>query len=95
MNKKKILRAYVSIELEKIKSDIDDEMVDHEDEVPGLDVTLGTDGDDYFIQTGDNSFWGGAYHYRYWGVGRLYRDTDVKVLAEDLVDQAFEQMEGI
>lgn len=95
MNRNKILRAYVALELEKLKREIDDEMVDHEDQVPSLDVTLGTDGDDYFIQTGDNCQWGGAYHFRYWGVGRLYRDTNVKWLANDLIDQAFEQMEEI
>lgn len=45
-------------------------------------------------QTGDNSFTGGAYGQRYWGVVTLFRDSDPADLAADAVGQIFDQLEG-
>lgn len=75
--------------------DIEDDWIDDgdEDNGPGMDITIGSnDGSVWAYQTGDNSFMGSCYLFRYWGVGRLYRDTDPMVCARYLVDQIFEQI---
>lgn len=42
--------------------------------------------DDWTYQTGDNSFTGSCYHFPYWGVSTLYRDSDCEALAAELID---------
>ena len=67
---------------------------DPDDTLPGIQVTLGADCEDrgnWAIQTGDNSYSGAAYGYRYWGVSALYRRTNCRELAAELIDQIVEQ----
>lgn len=73
---------------------------DPEDNQPGMQVTIATDGDrdssgqfsePWTYQTGDNSFAGNCYGYQYWGVGYLYRDSDCKEIAADMIEQCREQ----
>jgi hypothetical protein len=79
--------------IKAIKPDIADEYIDDEDTIPGIDVTIGCDPETgrWSYQTGDNSFTGGAYHYPIWGVGRIYRRTNSRDLARDLIDQIADQ----
>lgn len=69
-----------------------------EDSEPGFDLTIGftpeSEERDYSwsYQTGDNSFTGGAYGHRHWGVVSLYRDSDAQSLAEEIADQLGESL---
>jgi len=77
----------LAVYLESLKSDICDDYIDGDDDLPGIDITLASESRGYALQTGDNSYAGVAYSYRHWGVGRLYRDTDCLELAGDLLGQ--------
>lgn len=66
-----------------------------EDTSPSIQVTLGASGvhrDEWAIQTGDNSYTGAAYGYRYWGVGVLQRRSNCRALARDLIEQIVDQL---
>jgi len=76
-----------------LKADIEDSFVDGPDDEPHIPVTLACDERGWGFQTGDNSFFGNAYGYRYWGIGSLCRDTNTKELAEDLIEQCQELFE--
>lgn len=55
---------------------------------PGFDITIATtDGETWGYQTGDNSYTGGAYHFRHWAVIYLYRDSNINQLVDDVMDQ--------
>ena len=82
--------------LESLKRDIEDDYRcsdDPGDDTPGMCVTIGftpeTEEKDYswHYQTGDNSFSGGAYLHRNWGVIYLYRDSDVAELVKQAADE--------
>ena len=74
-----------------LKRDIRDEYRasdDPDDHLPGMQVTIGWNEDgDWSWQTGDNSYTGGAYGYPHWAVISLYRRSNCKDLAEDIIDQ--------
>jgi hypothetical protein len=64
------------------------------DDIPGIQVTLATDlthRDQWAIQEGDNSYTGCAYGFDYWGVSGLYRRTNCRELARELIDQVIGQ----
>lgn len=68
------------------------EDADGVNDAPSMLVTIGVDESGWSYQTGDNSYTGGAYGYRYWGVGGLYRDSDpqewARLIVEDLESAA-------
>ena len=78
-----------------VKPDIRDEYVAEDDEIPGIDLTVGfnpvTSGWDY--QTGNNCFSGAAYFYPIWGVTRVYRRSNSRELARDIINQINDQIE--
>lgn len=79
-----------------VKHDISDEYRAFEDDdVPGIQLTIGTNSDlsDWSFQTGDNSYIGGAYHYPYWGVIGVYRNSNCRDLAREIIDQIRDQIE--
>lgn len=90
--------------LQEIKTEIEDDMIDEASleeakmygvqPQPYIQVTLACDERGYALQTGDNSYSGGAYFYRHWGVGNLYRDSDVVELADDLINQCEDLFES-
>ena len=87
----------VSALLRELKKHIGDECRasdDSEDTTPGMAITIGINPDDgsWSYQTGDNSYTGGAYGYQYWGVGSLYRRTNTRQLARELIDDAADQI---
>ena len=73
----------------RLKAEISDDFRAYEeDSMPGMLVTIGTDGNggwDY--QTGDNSYSGSAYHYPHWAVVALYRRSNCIDVADDIRDQ--------
>jgi len=84
--------------LATLKKDIGDEYRasdDPEDETPGMQITIACNKEmtDWTYQTGDNSYSGSCYHYPYWGVGSLYRDTKPEDLADELIDDMLNQIE--
>ena len=90
----------LSTELKRLKSSIEDDMVDWETAReaerfgekanPSMEITLGSDESGYGLQTGDNSFTGSAYGFRHWGVACLYRNSNCRYLARDLINQCRE-----
>lgn len=72
---------------------------DPEDNIPGMQVTIGftpasKDQDwSWGYQTGDNSYTGGAYGHPYWGVVSLYRRSKSADIATDCVNQIAEQID--
>lgn len=88
----------VSALLRALKKDIGDEYRasdDPCDDTPGMAITIGINPEtgDWSYQTGDNSYTGGAYGYHYWGVGSLYRSTNCRELARELIDDAADQVQ--
>ena len=74
-----------------VKEDISDEYrADPDDTIPGIQLTVGIGESDWSFQTGDNSFMGSAYHYPYWGVVSVYRRSNSRELAKDIVKQVEE-----
>ena len=65
---------------------------DPSDDVPGMQITIGftaeTEEDDFSwsYQTGDNSYTGGAYCHKIWGVGSIYRRSKSADVARELCD---------
>jgi hypothetical protein len=77
-----------------IKRDISDEYRAFEgDEIPGIQVTVGFDHEtgDWGFQTGDNSFVGSAYHYPIWGVAGVYRTSNCREVAREIIEEIREQ----
>ena len=75
------------------KPEISDEYLDEDETVPGIDLTIGWSDKtgNWSYQSGDNSYSGGAYNYPIWGVVRIYRRSDSRELARDLINQLSEQ----
>lgn len=71
---------------------------DHDDNTPGMQVTIGFTPSDndrpagWQYQTGDNSFTGGAYGHAHWAVISLYRRSNSRDLAKDCADQIAESV---
>ncbi len=86
--------------LKALKPDICDDYRasdDPSDNTPGMCVTIGaspqSDGVlSWSYQTGDNSFTGGAYSHSFWGVGYLYRRSNCKEVASDIVNEIAESI---
>jgi len=76
--------------LTQAKGHIDNDNVREDDTLPSIDVTLSCDERGFALQLGDNSFTGSAYSFKHWGVGTLYRRTNCRDLAKDLIDQCQE-----
>lgn len=72
---------------------------DPHDNAPGMCVTIGaTPNDcgtlDWDYQTGDNSYTGGAYGHAHWGIGYLYRRSNCKEVAADIVSEIADSIES-
>tara|TARA_R110002126_G_scaffold53549_5_gene145365 strand:- start:196 stop:528 length:333 start_codon:yes stop_codon:yes gene_type:complete len=70
-----------------------------DEEIECLQLTVGSNGEEsefgtikYDYQTGDNSYIGGAYGYRCWGIGYVYEDTDSKAMADQIAEQLSDQI---
>jgi len=65
---------------------------EHGGEPEGMQLTIGTNGDGWGWQTGDNGFTGGAYAYPHWAVVYITEDTNASELAVDALEQIDELM---
>jgi hypothetical protein len=82
--------ADLAAALTAAKRHIDDDMIRDDDSLPSIDVTLACDERGFALQLGDNSYSGGAYFYKHWGVATLYRRTNCRELAKDLIEQCLD-----
>ena len=57
---------------------------------PGMCVTIGVNPEngEWDWQTGDNSYSGAAYFYKIWGIGYLYRNSNCREVAKDILADA-------
>lgn len=80
------VKAYIS----------DDYRAFEEDEEPGIQLTIGWNAEtgSWSYQTGDNSYTGSAYHYPIWAVAGVYRRSNSREVARDLIDELLEQTEA-
>jgi hypothetical protein len=85
--------ADLSALVRAIKPQIEDDYLEEDETIPGIDLTIGWSDEtfDWSYQTGDNSYMGSAYHYPVWAVSRVYRRSNSRELARDLIDQLEEQ----
>jgi hypothetical protein len=73
-----------------IKDQISDEFRAYEDDGdPGILLTVGHEPEtgEWSYQTGDNSYSGGAYRFQNWAVIGVYRDSNCKAVAQEILDQ--------
>jgi hypothetical protein len=64
---------------------------DPDEKTPSMDITVGSDAIGCWgFQTGDNSFTGGAYGFRYWGTAVIDRKSNSTEVARDIVNQIAE-----
>lgn len=68
------------------KSIADDYRAFDEDDIPGIQLTIGWDCEtgEWSYQTGDNSYTGGAYCYPDWAVVGVYRRSNSAEIARDI-----------
>lgn len=76
------------------KSHISDDMKNDDDSLPSIDVTLSCDEKGFSLQFGDNSYSGSAYLHQHWGVSSLYRRSNTRELAKELINQCQELFES-
>lgn len=72
-----------------VKADISPEFRAYEDDdKPGILLTIGADcAGSWSYQTGDTSFTGGAYSYPHWGSAAVYRNSNARDLAREIIEQ--------
>lgn len=80
-----------------LKADIgDDFRADEDCDIPSMCVTVAVDYSGatltWAYQTGDNSYSGGCYGKRHWGIVALTRRANCRDLALDLGDQLLESL---
>lgn len=85
---RRIFRRDVAQLVRAVRADISPEYRAFEDDdCPGIQLTIGTDGKDWTYQTGDNSFMGGAYQYPHWAVVAVYRSSNSYHVADEVIQQ--------
>jgi len=75
-----------------VKLDIMDEYIEEKGDTPSIQLTIGADEDGWSYQTGDNSYSGGAYGYRSWGVGYVTRRCNSREVARDILSDLASQV---
>jgi len=73
--------------IRSIKPCIEDSYIQEGDSLPSIDLTIGWDSDSgsWDYQTGSNEYTGGAYGYPIWAVCSVYRRSNSRSLARDLI----------
>lgn len=87
------LKKDITALLHLLQTEIDDDYrATDEDTEPGMQVTIACNDDmtSFAYQTGDNSYTGSCYFLPHWAVTYLYRNSDCKDLANDIVYQLVE-----
>ena len=76
--------------IKAVKSDISSEYrAFDDDETPGIQLTVATNDDmsEWTYQTGDNSYSGSCYFYPHWAVVGVYRRSNSRDVAKDILTQ--------
>lgn len=95
MKVKNLTISEVSGLVKAIKKTISDDYRAYEDDdTPGILLTIGycPEKAEWYYQTGDNSFSGGAYLCPYWGVAGVYRRSNSREIAVDIIEQIYNQL---
>lgn len=93
--KAKILPELTAL-LKELQKYIDnDYRASEDDDMPSMQITIALDDnlDRWTYQTGDTSYMGNCYHYPYWGVSTLTKDSNCTRLANELVESVAEVIE--
>lgn len=86
----------VSELVKAIKGHIDNDCrVDEFSDTPGINLIVGFDPEtsEWSYQTGDSSYSGSAYHYPIWGVAGVYRRSNSRDVAKDIINEIDDQIE--
>ena len=61
---------------------------DPSDDIPAMQITISCNEDctRWSYQTGDNSFTGSCYGDPYWGIGTIFRDSEPREVADELIE---------
>lgn len=72
---------------------LDPDLKENDDCDPAIQITISCDDDltRWNIQTGDNSYTGSCYGDPKWGVGYLREDSNFEDLADELIEDLFNQ----
>lgn len=64
-----------------------------EETIPSMLLTVGCDPStgNWSYQTGDTCYMGGAYHYPCWGQAAIYRRSNSRELAREIIEEIAEQ----
>lgn len=76
--------------IKHVKADISDDcLAFEEDEKPGIQLTIGFNpkNGDWSYQTGDTQYTGGAYGLPEWATVGVYRNSNCRKLAKDIIEQ--------
>ena len=90
LNKKQIaFRYWLEATLKDYKSIIDDDMKDSGEDLPSIQITIATNIDctDFGFQSGDTSYSGACYSYPIWHSDYLYRRSNCKKLASNMINE--------
>lgn len=71
-----------------------DELKEFDDDTPHVQLTIGYDVNGWAGQTGDNSYFGGAYGFRHWAVTYVPRTGPLGDCVRDLAKQIQETWEN-
>ena len=63
-----------------------------DDTLPGINVIIATDGNEWTYQTGDPQYSGSAYFYPYWSQCQLYRRSNCYDIAREIVNDLKDQV---
>ena len=83
----------VSALIRAVKAEISNEYrAFNDDEIPGIQLTIACNDDmtEWTYQTGDNSYTGSCYHYQHWAVTGIYRNTNSRDAARDLINDLYD-----
>jgi hypothetical protein len=89
LTKKQIeFRKYLETILKDYKSLIDDDMKESADDLPSIQITIASNElmEEFAFQSGDNSYTGACYNFPIWHSDYLYRRSNCKKLASNMLN---------
>ena len=71
-----------------LKCNITDDCIAEDETVPSIAITIGYSLDSTWgYQSGDNSFFGSAYGHNVWAIDTIYRRSNSRTIAKNLLAQ--------
>ena len=65
----------------------DPDFIEEGDTLPSLQITVSAGDQDWHFQTGDNSYAGGCYGDPHWATDTLYRRSNCREMARNLIEE--------